>query len=72
MEHLLLPAGATIAANERAPYVAEQYNGPFMEFPKKSRFNELYQLILPPDNYRSSELDIWGDRLIDLEIFIQT
>ena len=73
MEHLLLPRGATIADAERAPFVAEGYDGgPFLDYPQRSRFKSLYERILPRAE------PFWGDNTYDdaeigaLETFMQT
>lgn len=73
MEHLLLPQGAVVSDQERAPYVAEVYDGgPFLEFTQRSRFKTLYETILPSDKHPSYEPGLEESQAKELEVFLQT
>ena len=78
MEHQLVPHGAAIRTEERAPFIAETYDGgPFLDYPERSRFKLLYKLLRPSgtseDNEAGPETVKFDDmRKQDLQIFIQT
>ncbi|CAK4030335.1 Hypothetical predicted protein [Lecanosticta acicola] len=74
MEHLPLPHGASLNADDRAPYVAEPYDrGPFLSYPKRSRFKDLYALFTVDDELSPYVLPQSCDHLLpDLETFAQT
>lgn len=48
MDHLLLSHGAAVSESDGPPYVADIYDGgPFVEYPKRSRFRQLYEIYMP-------------------------
>ncbi|KAK4553489.1 hypothetical protein LTR86_009546 [Recurvomyces mirabilis] len=73
MDHLLLPLNALVGENEKAPYIADPYDGgDFLSFPQRSRFRALYEEIKPEGHYASSRKDLDVGSTRDLEVFIQT
>lgn len=69
-----MPRGATVAESDRAPYIADDYDqGPFLDYPLRSRFRELYALF-----YTNGEPGVYGTKVLSeeqkrqLEILLQT
>ncbi|KAK5120879.1 hypothetical protein LTR85_005946 [Meristemomyces frigidus] len=73
MEHLLLPRGAQVEEHERAHYIADRYYGePFLDYPSRSRFKDLYELLAPAQHYPSWKHDFDAPKAQRLEVFLQT
>ena len=74
MEHLLLPSGAFVSRSEKAPYIADLYDGgPFLEYPSRSRFTHIWDVYMPAGKPASSYNPRVNESLLeDLQTFLQT
>lgn len=73
MEHLLRPRGVAVLPSEKAALVAEAYDGgPFMDYPERSRFQDLYESIVPKENYYAKDKQYGASTMREIEVFVQT
>ena len=73
MEHQLLPHEAIIDVHERAPFVAEVYDGGrFLDYPRRSRFKPLYNILRGPEDDETGPKGVIFDEMEKQESVAQS